>query len=101
MAMQGDAYLIPIIVRQDGIVIEPKMVEKLVLKIGNIAQSYPNGELTFANGQWYFSLSQEQSLLLPEGEVETGGRLKLPCQAVVGFEGPSVNIRQAIIKGVI
>ena len=101
MAMQGDAYLIPIVVRQNDVVIEPQMVEKLVLKIGNIAQFYPGGGLTYAEGQWYFSLSQEQSLLLPEGGVETGGRLKLFCQAVVGFRGPDVNIRAAILGGVI
>lgn len=51
MAMQGDAYLIPIVVRQNDVVIEPQMVEKLVLKIGNIAQFYPGGGLTYAEGK--------------------------------------------------
>jgi hypothetical protein len=52
MAMQGDSYLIPIVVRQNDVVIEPQMVELLVLKIGGIAKFYPGGGLTYAEGQW-------------------------------------------------
>lgn len=99
--MQGDAYLIPIVVRQGDVVIEPEMVETLVLKIGNIAQLYPGGGLTFSKGCWYFALSQEQSLLLPKGKVKTGGRMKLLSQAIVGFRGPDVDIWAAILKGAI
>ena len=51
MAMQGDAYLIQIVVRQNDVVIEPQMVEKLVLKIGNIAKFYPGGGMTHAEGK--------------------------------------------------
>lgn len=101
MAMQGDSYLIPIVVRQNDVVIDPQMVELLVLKIGGIAKFYPGGGLTYAEGQWYFSLSQEQSLKLPDRPVETGGRMKLPHQEVVGFRGPDVNVRKAIVEGVI
>lgn len=101
MAMQGDSYLIPIVVRQNDVVIEPQMVELLVLKIGGIAKFYPNGGLIYAEGQWYFFLSQEQSLKLPDRPVETGGRMKLPHQEVVGFRGPDVNVRKAIVEGVI
>lgn len=43
MAMQGDSYLIPIVVRQNDVVIEPQMVELLALKIGGIAKFYPGG----------------------------------------------------------
>ena len=101
MAMQGDSYLIPIVVRQNDVVIEPQMVELLVLKIGGIAKFYPNGGLTYAEGQWYFSLSQEQSLKLPDRPVETGGRVKLHHQEVVGFRGADINVRKAIVEGVI
>ena len=79
MAMQGDSYLIPIVVRQNDVVIEPQMVELLVLKIGGIAKF----------------------LKLPDRPVETGGRMKLPHQEVVGFRGPDVNVRKAIVEGVI
>ena len=101
MAMQGDAYLIPIVVRQGNVLVEPQMVALMVLKIGGIAKFYPGGGLTYAEGQWYFSLSQEQSLKLPDRPVETGGRMKLPHQEVVGFRGPDVNVRKAIVEGVI
>ena len=55
MAMQGDSYLIPIVVRQNDVVIEPQMVELLVLKIGGIAKFYPGGGLTYAEGRWWAS----------------------------------------------
>lgn len=101
MAMQGDAYLIPIVVRQGNVLVEPQMVELLVLKIGGIAKFYPGGGLTYAEGAWQFPLSQEQSLRLPDRPVETGGRMKLLHEDVVGFRGPDVNIRKAIVEGVI
>lgn len=101
MAMQGDCYQIPIVVRKNAVVIEPQMVELLVLKIGGIAKFYPGGGLTYAEGTWQFPLSQEQSLQLPDRPVETGGRMKLLHEDVVGFRGPDVNIRKAIVEGVI
>lgn len=101
MAMQGDSYLIPIVVRQNNAVIDPQMVELMVLKIGGIAKFYPGGGLTYAEGAWQFPLSQEQSLKLPDRPVETGGRMKLLLQEVVGFRGPDINVRKAIVEGVI
>lgn len=101
MAMQGDAYLIPIVVRQGNVLVEPQKVELMVLKIGGIAKFYPGGGLTYAEGAWQFPLSQEQSLQLPDRPVETGGRMKLLLQKVVGFRGPDINVRKAIVEGVI
>ena len=63
--MQGDAYSLPIVLRQGELLITPEMVLRLEITIGTLTRTYP-GVVRYdeENGQWLFPLTQEQTFAI-------------------------------------
>lgn len=70
---QGDQYAIPFSIKRDGIVQTDAEIEKLEIIFVGIRKTYP-GELVYKEGQWFFPLMQEESLMLSEGGYDVSAR---------------------------
>jgi len=100
--MQGDAYSIPVVLRQGATVIVPDMVKAVEITLGNLTRCYP-GDVTWNEEakQYEFPLTQEQTLKFPAGEQPLQVRVKFLNDEVVGAQGGSVDVKKSISKGVL
>lgn len=91
--MQGDAYSLPIVLRQGELLITPEMVLRLEITIGNLTRTYP-GVVRYdeENGQWLFPLTQEQTFAFKAGRTPpVQARIKFNDESVVGAKGKTVT----------
>jgi hypothetical protein len=100
--MQGDAYSLPIVLRQGELLITPEMVQQVEITIVNLTQTYP-GAVNYdeENGQWLFPLTQEQTFAFKAGRtlpVQT--RIKFNDGSVVGAKGNTLFVCESRSKGV-
>lgn len=96
MIYQGDQYLIPITVTKQGVPITPSDIDGIKIKIGKFLEKYPEGNLIFSEGQWFFPLTQEQSLSFNHSvdvQVQT-----LIGNEIKGSGVAKVDIGNSIIK---
>lgn len=90
--MQGDEYAIYVNLRQDGIVINPNLVDDIEICIGDsIRKTYSSENVLFDSKEqkWYFRLLQSETLNMAEGQHEVIGRVKytgIPYNDVVGVK---------------
>lgn len=100
--MQGDAYKLPIVLRQGDVLITPTMVLRLEITIGNLTRTYP-GVVSYdeENGQWLFPLTQEQTFAFETGNTPPiWGRVKFNDESVVGARGKTIYVSASKSKGV-
>ena len=96
--MQGDAYSLPIVLRQGELLITPEMVLRLEITIGTLTRTYP-GVVRYdeENGQWLFPLTQEQTFAFKAGRTPpVQARIKF----VVGAKGKTIYVSASRSKGV-
>ena len=96
---QGDEYLIPVLIKQKDTIITPENATGVKVGIGSAVSKYPDGDLMFAEGLWYFPLTQEISLRIPEGEVEFQVAVKL-TNNIVHSRTSYIDVYKTIFKGV-
>lgn len=100
--MQGDAYKLPVVLRQGELLITPEMVHRLEITIGNLTRTYP-GAVSYdkENGQWLFPLTQEQTFAFKAGNTSpVQARIKFGDESVVGATGKSIYVSASKSKGV-
>lgn len=73
MIVQGDQYLIPIVIRTTEL-ITPENSDDVRIQIGNSLKTYSKGEITYENEQWYYPLTEDISMMLesPLVEIQVG-----------------------------
>lgn len=101
--MQGDAYSLPIVLRQGGLLITPEMVLRLEITIGNLTRTYPGAVRYDADGgQWLFPLTQEQTFAFQAGRTPpVQARIKFNDESVVGAKGKTIYVAASRSKGVL
>lgn len=100
--MQGDAYSLPIVLRQGELLITPEMVLRLEITIGDLTRTYP-GVVRYdeENGQWLFPLTQEQTFAFKAGRTPpVQARIKFNDESVVGAKGKTIYVSASRSKGV-
>lgn len=100
--MQGDAYSLPIVLRQGDVLITPEMVLALEITVGNLTRTYP-GVLDYDSdgGQWLFPLTQEQTFAFKAGNTPpVQARIKFNDESVVGATGKTIYVSASRSKGV-
>lgn len=95
---QGDAYLIPVLIRQGQTVITDEIASGVKVAIGSTVCKWPNGNLTYADGLWYFPLTQKISNSLPAGKADFQVQVKIN-EKIVGTKMRQVEVDGSIIKG--
>lgn len=95
---QGDQYLIPVLIRQGETVITDQIASGVKVAIDTAVCEYPNGNLTFANGLWWFPLTQKISNALPEGKADFQVQVKIN-EKIIGTKKKKVDVDGSIIKG--
>lgn len=59
---RGDQYILPVSVFfEDGTVVTPQDVKALKIQIGQVVDSYPDGNLAFYGEQWGLPLTSAQT----------------------------------------
>lgn len=101
--MQGDAYSLPIVLRQGKLLITPEMVLRLEITIGNLTRTYPGAVRYDADGgQWLFPLTQEQTFAFQAGRTPpVQARIKFNDESVVGAKGKTIYVAASRSKGVL
>lgn len=100
--MQGDAYSLPIVLRQGELLITPEMVLRLEITIGTLTRTYP-GVVHYdeENGQWLFPLTQEQTFAFKAGRTPpVQARIKFNDESVVAAKGKTIYVSASRSKGV-
>ena len=97
MIYQGDKYLIPISIKNQGVSVTPSDIDGIKIQIGRNLKRYPNGELIYQDDKWYFPLTQKESL-------EFNHNTKIQVQILIGDEivgsrVENIDIGSSIIKG--
>ena len=100
--LQGDSYPIPVEITQDGASITPEVIEEIEITSGNtVRKTYTGGGVFFAEGMWYFLLSQEDTFSL-SGGYDVLLRIKYPGTGnVVGTKIGKLSVEKAQHKEVI
>ena len=97
---RGDEYLIPILIKdKNNTVITPDNATGVKVGIGSAVSSYPDGDLTYADGLWYFPLTQEISYRIPEGDADFQVKVKF-ADKIVNSKQTKVDVEGTIFKGV-
>lgn len=97
---QGDAYLVPIIIKQGDTMLTDEMVNGVKVAVGSAVCSYPNGTLRYSrdDGVWYFPLTQKISNKLTPGKADFQVQVKMDG-GIVGTKIKQVDVNECIIKG--
>lgn len=78
--LKGDSYPIYVNLKQDGIPLDPAMIEDLEICVGDSFRYVYSADTVFYDGSkqmWYFWPTQEQTLA-SEGALEVYVRVKYP-----------------------
>lgn len=62
--VQGDAYSLAVTVKNNGQAVEIDDIEKIEMTLLYLQKYYP-GQITYADGKFYFPLAQEETFRLP------------------------------------
>lgn len=96
--MQGDQYALPFALEMlDGTLITDKMVKTVVLNLGSLSRQYP-GDVTYENGKWLFSLTQQQTFAM-KGLIEPQARVEFENEQIFGGAGDGIDVQSAFNKG--
>lgn len=97
--VRGDEYLIPIVINQGDKVVTDDMVTGVRIGFGSAVCTYPEGNLTYKDGVWFFPLTQELSYKFKseptpfQVQVRTGSKIFTSTLE-------SVDVGDCIFKGV-
>ena len=65
--MRGDAYRIPLDIRQDGQPVTPDVVKEVEVFMGkNLRKCYSENTVLYENGQWYVYMTQQETFGLED-----------------------------------
>ena len=94
---QGDQYLMPIIIRQKGTVITDQIATGVKVALNGAVCSWPDGNLTFSNGLWYYPLTQKLTYGLQPGKADFQVQVNLGGK-IVGSKKREVEVEECDIK---
>ena len=59
--IKGEAYKIAIVIKNGTELITPNNCDGIRVAFANQIETYPDGDITYSNGEWLFPLSQDMS----------------------------------------
>ena len=90
--MQGDAYDIHLtLVKEDDTPIADTDVSKVNITFGGTTKSYPDGVVTYDDGEWLYPVTQAQTIGMPS-VAELSVRVKFNTGDVEGAKIGNVYI---------
>ena len=81
--LQGDALSVPISIKLNGKSLTDADIQALKVTMGGIEKRYP-GEITYADAQFLFPLTQEETLAMTPGVNEAIIRPKFSAESLRG-----------------
>ena len=99
--VQGDQYALPITVKtKAGLTITDEDVSKVRIKLGEVDDNYPDGDVTYDSdtGKWLLPLTQEQTLQMEHVRLQV--RVVYPNGDIINSAPQVINVREADIKEV-
>lgn len=97
--VQGDAYRIELTISSDGLTLTGDGVELVEVTLLGFKRCYP-GEVTYADGKFFFPVTQEETFHLPP-LCPMQVRVKFPGGDVVGSPVQMIDVERALSKAVI
>jgi len=97
--MQGDAYSIPVCIRNGDTEILPGAVETVEIAIGSIIKKYP-GEIAFSD-HWMFPLTQQETFGLTPGLQPVKVRVKFVGGEISGTNCGCVSVNASVSREVL
>ena len=100
--MQGDHYNLGIKIQNNaGSPVTDKDVLDVEITIGHMRKTFGNGELSYADGMWFFPVSQEESFEMVPGAVNAQVRVHWNSGVVEGKPMYGVRGVESISKEVL
>ena len=76
LIQQGDQYMIPVKIKRNGTEVTPTDVHDVRIKFGNFLKSYLNEEVQYADGVWFFPITEDMSrVMLGQTSFQVGIKL--------------------------
>lgn len=100
--MQGDAYNLKLNIRHvDGTAVTPDELEDVEVAFGSLIKKYSTGEVTYADGSWYFPLTQEETFNILPSKVKRQVRIVWPGHNVKGYDLGYKSVHESTSKEVL
>ena len=100
--MQGDSGMLAVRIRNNaGSEITPADITDLEITIGSMRKTYGKGELVYADGLWFFPLSQQETLGCSATYQNAQVRLRWPNGVVEGKYINGIRFSESFSREVI
>lgn len=97
--VQGDAYVLPIVITAGSVFITDQLATAVRIKIGKYSAIWPGGKISYSNQKWFFPLTQEQTLELSSGQNEYQVQVQLQNGETVGTKPQNIFIQKSVLRG--
>lgn len=97
--VQGDAYVLPIVITTGDTIITDSLATAVRIKIGKYSASWPGGKISYSAGKWLFPLSQEQTQNLSAGKDEYQVQVQFAGGQTIGSAPLPVGVIKSVLRG--
>ena len=97
--VQGDAYVLPIVITAGSVFITDQLATAVRIKIGKYSAIWPGGKISYSNQKWFFPLTQEQTLELSSGQNEYQVQVQFQNGETVGTKPQNIFIQKSVLRG--
>lgn len=97
--VQGDAYVLPIVITAGSVFITDQLATAVRIKIGKYSAIWPGGKISYSNQKWLFPLTQEQTQELSSGQNEYQVQVQFQNGETVGTKPQKIYIQKSVLRG--
>lgn len=97
--VQGDAYVLPIVISAGDTIITDSIATAVRIKVGKYSASWPGGKISYSSGRWLFPLTQEQTQKLSPGKDEYQVQVQFSKGETVGTKPMPIGVIKSVLRG--
>lgn len=97
--VQGDGYVLPIVITAGSVFITDRLATAVRIKIGKYSAIWPGGKISYSNQKWFFPLTQEQTQELSSGQNEYQVQVQFKNGETVGTKPQNIFIQKSVLRG--
>ena len=97
--VQGDAYVLPIVITAGNVLITDQIATAVRIKVGKYSAIWPGGKISYSNQKWLFPLTQEQTQDFSSGKEEYQVQVQFQNGETVGTKPQNIFIQKSVLRG--
>lgn len=97
--VQGDAYVLPIVITAGNVLITDQIATAVRIKVGKYSAIWPGGKISYSAGKWLFPLTQEQTQNLSPGKDEYQVQVQFSGGETIGTKPAPIGVIKSVLRG--